>query len=55
MSPSQLQAHVIIGVIRSCGRIFGVIRPLKASAGELAAKPSPGPRPVMPAPAVPSR
>jgi hypothetical protein len=55
MSPSQLQAEVTIGVIAILRRLFGVIRPVKASAGELAAKPTPGHRPVIPARAVPSR
>jgi hypothetical protein len=55
MSSSQLQAEVIIGVIAILRAPLGVIRPLKAGAGELAAKPSPGHRPVIPARAVPSR
>jgi hypothetical protein len=47
MSPSQLQAEVIIIAILRAP--LGVIRPLEASAGELAAKPSPGHRLVIPA------
>jgi hypothetical protein len=55
MSPSQLQAQVITGVIAIMRAHLRRDTPAEGGAGELAAKPSPGHRPVIPARAVSSR